>query len=81
MPEYFQVKDTTFQQLLEKMEHFHSFFLLPKQQIPVQGIYDVPGIRRTLLKSLIENSVIISYMFSVAGELTQGNVLFSGTKC
>lgn len=73
MRKYFQVKDTTFQQLLEKMEHLHSFFLLPRQQIPVQGIYDVPGIRRSFLKFLTENSITISYMFSVAGEPTQGN--------
>lgn len=74
------MKDTTFQQLLEKMEHLHSFFLLPKQQIPGQGIYDVPGIRRGLLKILIENRVTISYIFSKAGEPMQGNSFFNGTE-
>jgi len=55
------------------MEHLHSFFLLLKQQIPVHGIYDVPGIRRSLLKFSFEK---VSYMLSMAGEPTKGNVFF-----
>lgn len=72
MPRYFELQDITFQQLLEKMEHFHSFSLLPKQHTPVQGIYDVPEMRSSL-KFETETCVTISYMFSVASEPTQGN--------
>lgn len=39
----------------------------------MQGIYDVPEMRRGLLKFEIENCINISCMFSVAGEPTQGN--------